>query len=261
METVRRNLIRTIQGKTVTSVTVHTPQSILKGDPNQLVGMTFADVQRVGKYLILLTDGNLTLTAHLGMSGMFIWSGDIQEVPSHVRVVIGFHDGLLYFRDIRRLKGLWIHGKDSVVWKEIGIDALSPDFTTTYLASVLASRKRDIKQLLLDQSLIAGIGNIYASEILFRAGISPQRSGQSLKNKEISALHSAVVDILEVAISMGGTTLRDYRLSNGSAGEFRQILTVYGREGENCTKCGSVIQRITQGQRSSYFCPSKGCQR
>lgn len=261
VETVRRNLERVATGKTVRSFRVVTPEIILQGNPADLIGMTFACVERKGKYLIMPTDGHLTLTAHLGMSGMFIWSGDVQQEPSHVRAVIGFDDGLLYFRDIRRLKGLWIHDNSALVWNKLGPDAISEECTPEHLRLVFTARRRDIKQLLLDQSLIAGIGNIYASEILYRAGIAPTRSGNSLQNKEIFALHSAIMEVLLSAVAAGGTTLRDYRLSDGRAGEFRQYLAVYGRAGEPCLKCGAEIHKIVQGQRSSYFCSGKSCQR
>jgi len=260
VETVRRMLETHIAGKQVTAVKVITPQSIIAGHLEQLVGLRFTEIGRIGKYLICRTDGAVHLYAHLGMSGMFYWSGNLKTEPDHVRAIIHFAEGMLYFRDVRRLKGLWITNNETFVWKQLGPDVLSDIFTPYHLTKVLCGRNKAVKLILLDQALMAGIGNIYAAEILFRAGISPLRSGKSLRKQEVVRLYGSIRNVMEAAVEMGGTTLRDYHLSDGRDAEFNRMLNVYGHEGEHCPRCGEIIIRIVQGARSSFYCPNKSCQ-
>ncbi len=263
VESVRRMLSPDIIGRTVTSVEVINPVIVRHGDLSSLVGIRIERIDRYGKYLKFMTNTNITLFIHFGMSGVLRWNHDSVHVLTHVRAVINFDNSALIYDDVRMLKGLFLYDNDMLPWKKLGIDALDPDFTPKLLTKLLINRRRAIKLALLDQAVIAGIGNIYASEILFASSINPFREAGSLNDTEIFNLHSAIISILNAAIEANGTTLRDYKLSNGKDGSFQGFLQVYGKNESSCPRCNSKmkIMKIKQAQRSTYYCQNSLCQK
>ena len=244
-----------IINKSVLGVEVSLPRIIRRGNLPDLTGRCFTEIYRQGKFICFNLDNNLKMYAHLRMTGTFLWDRDIAEKPSHIRAEIRFKDGCLLYRDIRTLGGIWLSNDGWVPWKKLGLDPLSDEFTTEALEKDLANRRISIKQALLDQSIVAGIGNIYASEVLFTAGVNPLHAANSLSTNDIANLREAVKTILIAAIDAGGTTFRDFKLSDGRDGEFQNFLKVYGKDEKPCEKCHTLIRRIVQGQRSTYYCP------
>lgn len=194
-----------------------------------------------------------------------------QPLPhKHTHIIIHFTDGTtLYFNDLRKFgwfrlyPGLKTNAllaiEDVFKASKLGPEPFSDDFSLSYFAQTIKKRRIPIKTVLLDQAVVAGVGNIYADEALFRAKIKPTRSASSLSKQEIVLLHPAITEVLQLGIDYGGTTMNTFRNVEGTAGKMREYLKVYGREGEPCTICGNPIERIKIGQRSSHFCTF--CQR
>lgn len=262
VETFRRSLELCTVGKSIVEITVVKQDIVRAGNIFDLVGKRIETIQRIGKYLLIsFSDANQVLYVHLGMSGVFIWEAEGSIEMKHVCAIFHFNQGRLLYKDVRRLKGFWVSDNANPPWTALGMDALSPELDETYLQKTVLNTRRPVKLALLDQSRIAGIGNIYASEILFNAGINPIRPATSLKKKEQVRLTSAIKRVLNAAIDAGGTTLKDYVLSNGKKGEFSQFLNVYGKENISCPRCMTMIAKVVLGQRSTYFCPNKKCQK
>ncbi|NQU05478.1 MAG: bifunctional DNA-formamidopyrimidine glycosylase/DNA-(apurinic or apyrimidinic site) lyase [Calditrichaeota bacterium] len=254
VENICRMLREKLVGHEVTDVTVHLPRVIRNGDINTLVGASFKNIYRCGKYICFDMDNGLMMYSHFRMTGTFLWKNDLAKTPTHIRVEFELENGTLLFRDIRTFGGIWIKSDGSLPWKKLGIDPFDQEFTVTELQARLGKRKQPIKQVILDQALIAGLGNIYASEVLFEACIHPLRHSNKLKKTEIKKLHDAIIKVLSAAINAGGTTFRDFQLSNGKSGAFQQFLQVYARKDKSCRICGKPIEKIVLGQRSTYFC-------
>lgn len=261
VESVRRELLGLIIGRKIVSVKVFDTVIIRQGKLKDLIGRTVESISRIGKYLRFDTDSSIKMYSHFGMSGIMLWKDHIAIEPKHVRCSITFENGTLLYDDIRKLKGLWIDHDGNLPWKKLGIDALDLMFTPETLSGLLNKRTRSIKLTLLDQALIAGIGNIYASEILFRAKVNPLREAGSLGDDEVEALHESIISVLNAAIDASGTTLKDYKLSDGKEGNFQNFLKVYGKKKGTCPRCGDQIMRIVQAQRSTYFCQNDACQK
>ncbi|MFC2150702.1 DNA-formamidopyrimidine glycosylase [Calditrichota bacterium] len=259
VESICRMLDARITGKVVQDVEVLLQRIIRAGKLDEIKGAKFTAVERRGKYIIFKLDRDLQMYSHLRMTGTFLWKLHKEEAPPHTRASIKFEDGILYFRDIRTFGGIWIYHNGELPWKELGKDPFDKGFTTNYLKECFNNRKSPIKVTLLDQSLIAGIGNIYASEILFRSKIDPHRASNEIEIKELSRIRKATISILSDAIDSGGTTFRDFQLSDGKEGAFRDFLKVYNKSGEPCTMCKTTIVKFTQAQRSTYYCPN--CQK
>ena len=255
VESIKRMLNERIIGKPITEVEISLPKIVRHGDLHRMIGGSFIQVERRGKYLVFRTDSDLTMYSHLRMSGTFIWKDDIDEIPGHIRASISFGDEKLLYRDIRTFGGLWLYENNQVPWKSLGVDPFDEKFTPSFLKKLLHKHKRPIKAVLLDQAIIAGIGNIYASEILFAAGVHPNCRANELNMKEIVKICEKTISILKASIDSGGTTFRDFKLSDGRDGEFKGFLKVYGKAGESCSVCNSSIQRIVQSQRSTFLCP------
>jgi formamidopyrimidine-DNA glycosylase len=227
-----------------------------------LPGRHVRDVRRRAKYLLIDLDGG-TLIAHLGMSG------SLRVVPcetawlKHDHYEIRLDKGrCLRFNDPRRFGSLhWVTGDPLAhpLLAGLGPEPLGKDFDGAYLAGRAKGRKVAVKQFLMDQRIVVGVGNIYASEALFRAGIHPRRAAGKVSPERYARLAAAVQAVLGEAIKQGGTTLRDYVNADGTPGYFRQKLYVYERDGQPCRKCGTPIRKLAQGQRSTYVCPS--CQK
>jgi formamidopyrimidine-DNA glycosylase len=174
----------------------------------------------------------------------------------HEHLLFHLENGLDWrFKDTRKFGRAYLVADPAEVVGQLGPEPLDPAFSSAYLAQALAGRKAPIKSLLLDQRLVAGLGNIYADEALFRARIHPLRAGGSLEPAELAALVEAVRAVISQAIAEMGTTLRDYHRPDGSVGRFQNHLQVFRRQGEPCPRCGAILQRLVVGGRSTHFCP------
>lgn len=265
VETTRKGIELLLAGKTVSAVRVHEVR-LRWPVPDDLefllVGQMLQGLGRRGKYL-LFDFGQGTLILHLGMSGHLRVVRADSERRKHDHIEIAFSDGsLLRFNDSRRFGALfWTSGPPERHPRlaELGPEPLADDFTTTYLHAVSRHRQVAIKPFLMNAAVVVGVGNIYASEALFRAGVDPHKPAGKLNRREVSKLVDSVREVLAEAIHAGGTTIRDFADSTGKPGYFRQQLRVYGRGDQPCTVCHGPIRHSRLGQRSTWFCPA--CQK
>ncbi|MFM9968510.1 MAG: bifunctional DNA-formamidopyrimidine glycosylase/DNA-(apurinic or apyrimidinic site) lyase [Burkholderiales bacterium] len=260
VEITRRGIEPHILGKQITAMVIResrmrwpVPASLKK----KLPALTVEKVRRRAKYLILEL-GEGCLIVHLGMSGS-LRVLDASEPPGgHDHVDIVFGGSLLRLRDPRRFGCvLWQDGvaEQHRLLKDLGVEPLSSDFSAEFLFRASRGRKLAIKQFLMNQRIVVGVGNIYASESLFRAKIRPTTPAGRLSLARCKALTEAVVSTLEDSLRSGGSSLRDYVQSNGEPGYFQLQTYVYDRQGEPCRKCYSPIKELRQGQRSTFYCP------
>lgn len=256
VETVRRELKERVLGRTIEKVVVNAP-SLLRGISSkdfssQIKGSSITDVKRAGKLLILELSCGKAVTLHLKMTGQLVYPGDGKA--SRVRFLLSGGE-YLDFNDRRLFAEVGLT-KD---WRNIPfVKALGPepfDITPAGFHSMLSGRKAKIKPLLLDQTFVAGIGNLYAAEALFRAGIHPAREAGSLSPRESGRLLAAVQATLKEAIKHKGSSIDQYVRPSGEQGDFVRFHKVYGREGRPCGKCGGRVKRISLGGRGTYFCP------
>jgi formamidopyrimidine-DNA glycosylase len=266
VETVRRGLERHVAGRTVEAVTVLHPRAVRRhlAGPRDfeaaLAGRTIAGAQRRGKYL-WLSAGEDALVAHLGMSGQFLVGDPDRPLGTHVRALFTFTDGGpdLRFTDQRTFGHLCIvPGGPGLPLPiaHIAPDPLEPAFDGVALATRLRMRHTGIKRALLDQSLISGVGNIYADEALWRAKLHWARPTETLTKPEIARLLAAVKEVLLEALAAGGTSFDALYIDvNGESGYFDRSLAVYGREDQPCPRCGTPVRRDPFMNRSSYSCP------
>jgi len=226
----------------------------------RLSGQTFAGAQRRGKFLIFpLLDGD-HLLIHLRMTGSLLLRSPGVEEDRHTHAVLTIDDGQrLHYRDVRKFGRLYLVEDPEEVVGSLGPEPLAREFGAAQLGERLSGRRAAIKSLLLDQRIVAGLGNIYVDEALYRSGIHPLRLGGSLTADEIAGLHLAMRAVLSEAIAHGGSTVRDYRSSWGESGRFQEQLRVFRRQGEPCPKCGTGLERIRVAGRGTHFCPR--CQR
>jgi formamidopyrimidine-DNA glycosylase len=258
VETFVRGLTPAI-GRTIVSAEVLDARLAISAE--DLVGARLAGIRRRGKYIgIDLGDGR-SLVIHLRMSGRLRLECRECETK-YVRMILRLDDGqCIYFVDPRRLGTADV--REAGFELPLGLEPLDPTFTTAALAELASQSRAPIKQLLLDQRKVAGIGNIYAAEALWRAKLAPHRPANALSKAEVGRLHKAIVGVLGEAIAQLGTTLgtsvSDYRPTAAEGGSFQNRLAVYGREGEPCERCGEGIERVIQAGRSTCFCPA--CQR
>jgi formamidopyrimidine-DNA glycosylase len=219
-------------------------------------------VERRAKYLLIGSDAG-TLLVHLGMSGSLrIVSSDVPPRPHDHWDLLIDSGKILRFHDPRRFGSLhWIEGDplEHPLLAKLGPEPLSADFDAAYLYRATRKRSVAIKQLLMNSQVVVGVGNIYANEALFRAGIAPRRAAGRLTRTQAQALVGAIKSVLKEAIKIGGTTLRDYVNASGTPGYFKQKLFVYERAKQPCRVCKTPIKQVAQGQRSSYWCAT--CQR
>ncbi len=264
VETTRLGIAPHLIGRTVSGVLVRerrlrwpVPARLARALPGQMI----KDVWRRAKYLLLTLDhGSLIL--HLGMSGSLRIVADSQPPGKFDHLDLVLDNGrCLRLRDPRRFGSAhWTEAAPErhVLLERLGPEPLGPDFTPDYLFRVTRGRRRAVRDLLLDSHIVAGIGNIYANEALFRASIDPRRAAGRISRDRCARLIEALRVTLAAAIRAGGTTLRDFS-SNGRPGYFQQTLAVYGRRGEPCPECGAAVRAVRLGQRSAFFCPR--CQR
>jgi formamidopyrimidine-DNA glycosylase len=227
-------------------------------------GATVQQVNRVGKYLLLALSSEKVLVAHLGMTGRLVFAERAEPRPPHTHAVFQLEDGVeLRYVDHRRFGVLRVYDAAQVAASPelsvLGVDPLDDAFTVEYLTGALAASRRDLKSFLLDQGRIAGMGNIYASEALYLAGLAPRRRTHRLGTERAARLHAAIRAVLEAGIANRGTSFSDYVDADGAAGVNQHALHVYGRQGQPCRRCGRAIVRLVQSARSTFYCP--GCQR
>ena len=246
-----------IPGRQIGSVDLYNPNTLVfDGSPEDcsavLHGLHIQSVSRRAKYICIRTE-TVSILIHLRMSGDLRCEPDLPGgILKHDRMVFHFTDGSrLVFNDVRKFGRVWVTGDPDAVLGGLGIEPLSPEFTPEWLAGKLRGQRRMIKAILLDQSVIAGIGNIYADESLFDAGILPSRSGESLSEPECGRLHESVRKVLEHAIEMNGSSF-DWAYKGG---HFQNEFRVYQRKGEPCPRCGTPIERTVIAQRGTHFCP------
>jgi formamidopyrimidine-DNA glycosylase len=268
VENVRRNLQSLIVGKTIDHVDVRLPRIVRTPEDVEqfaleLTGLTVTGVERRGKYLLFRVPPRV-IVSHLRMEGQYrlVQPGE-PELP-HTHVVFEFNDGSeLRYRDVRQFGTMDLVGEDSATWPSgllnLGPEPLSEQFTATGLCACLHRRNAPIKAVLLDQTCLAGLGNIYVDEALFAAGIHPETAASAVSRKKCEALTREIKEVLERAIDAGGSSIRSYVDGYGRHGGFQMALNVYGRSGEACRHCGSPIEKTRVAGRGTHFCPK--CQR
>lgn len=285
VETIRRGLSSRVVGQIISGVRVGA-RRILKVPAQRLVravrGQVIRGLDRRGKFLIFELDRHYCVL-HLGMTGQLTVREPEQRDASrffrhpitglerarqhapdhHTHLQLFFESGrALLFRDVRQFGKVFLLDKKPATrirfFAHLGLEPLSPEYTLQSFLQKFGNRKLRIKSLLLDQSFVAGVGNIYADEALFEAGIHPRRTVRSLRRWEKEQLFEAIPAVLQRGITWGGTTLRDFVNSDGEAGNHQEELKVYGRTGQPCLRCGCPIQRVVISQRGTHFCP--GCQ-
>jgi formamidopyrimidine-DNA glycosylase len=259
VETIRRSL-RPLIGQRIEAVEVVEPRlrrRIADDFGRQLIGQTIEAIERRGKYLLLHLSGGACLLAHLGMTGALLLQplGTPRQPHDHVRFQLSA--GLqLSYNDPRRFGLLQVGREDEFAeLAHMGPDPLSDAFSVSQLVALARGRKRPVKNLLMDQRALGGIGNIYANEILFRAYIRPGRQVRRLSLRDLTALLRATRTVLHAAIRHGGSSISDYRDGQGRAGYFQLRLRVYDRAGKPCPRCRTLIRRTVHAGRSSFYCP------
>ena len=263
VETIRTRLAPELAGRTFDDVTI-LDYRLTRPEPPEAVGAALAgervvDVRRRGKYLIFAFESGRHLLVHLRMSGSF--QHPAAEGPDpHRRAVVKLDDGsALAYRDVRRF-GTWLllepNELEDYLAARIGGEPLEDAFTTAQLAHAFGRRKAPAKAALLDQRAVAGVGNIYADEALWRARIHPSRPARELTRTELAALRQGIRKALELGLERQGATLRDYRDSRGARGRMQLEFRVYGRAGEPCERCGTPIEKIRAAGRGTWYCPT-----
>ncbi len=261
VETIKNTLSDDLIGKTIASAEFRLGKYSETIDKEDLIGRKILRLSRRGKYLLLHLSEGFCLIFHLRMTGRLLF--DVEEAPGgekYTRMVIGFTDGTgLKFHDVRTFGMAWLLPESELdtfpPLQKLGCEPLGDDFDAEYLKNKLQRRSGNIKSLLLDQTAVAGIGNIYADESLFRAGIHPLTQVSRLNDDELKKLCQAIREVLSEGIRNGGTTIRDYVDGSGVKGNFQNYLKVYGRTAQPCEKCGTPIKRIKISGRSTHFCP------
>jgi formamidopyrimidine-DNA glycosylase len=266
VEVVRRGLERLVVGRTIESVRVLNARSTrrhLLGPQDfadRLTGRVIVGARRRGKYFWLPLDDGAAIVGHLGMSGQLLVQPTTAPPPPQLRIVLTLDHGIdLRFADQRTFGGLWVTEQVAEVPQEIahiGLDPLDPLFDIDAVVVELTRRRTSIKRALLDQSLVSGVGNIYADEALWIARLHYARPTRTLRRREGRLLFEAVIDVMMSALAEGGTSFDSLYVDiNGESGYFERSLKVYGRAGEPCQRCATPIRRETFMNRSSYFCP------
>lgn len=277
VETVRRGLAPVMEGAVIARAAVNRPDLRWPFPPDmaaRLTGQRVLGLRRRSKYILADLSGGETLLIHLGMSGRMLVSGDalgrfVHDHPSpekHDHVVLDLDNGArVTFNDPRRFGAMDLLPTASAethkLLASIGPEPFGNDFNEPHLVAALRSRNTPVKSALLDQHVVAGLGNIYVCETLFRAGIDPRRKTGRISAARVAALVPVIRQVLSEAIEAGGSSLRDFRQADGELGYFQHAFDVYGREGQPCRApgCTGTIARVVQSGRSSFYCPA--CQR
>jgi len=266
VETVRRGLEKLILGKKIVSLDIRYPKMI-KTDLDQfqreLPGQVVKSMGRRGKYLLFyLTDK--VLISHLRMEGKYFYYPDQVPERKHAHVLIHFEDGgTLVYEDVRKFGTMELLAPELLeayfLSKKLGPEPTEQDFDLEIFRGALKKSKKPIKSHLLDQTLVAGLGNIYVDEVLWRAKVHPSRTSNSLSAQEARKVHDQTMEVLGQAVEKGGSTIRTYTNAFGEDGTMQEFHQVYDKTGEACSRCGSIIEKIQLGGRGTHFCPK--CQR
>jgi formamidopyrimidine-DNA glycosylase len=258
VETIRAELAPRLEGRTLERVEILDPRLTRPFDlfevAEELEGDRVTAVERRGKYLLLRLESGLALLVHLRMTGSFGFAP-----TSHERAVLELDDGTrLAYRDVRRF-GTWLVLEgvelEPYLAAKNGPEPLGPRFTSGWLAAQLERRRAPLKAVLLDQRVVAGLGNIYADEALWRARLNPMRPANAVEPEEARRLHRAIRAALATGIDRQGSTLRDYATPEGSTGSMQEEFRVYGREGDPCPRCRTPIAKARVGGRGTWYCP------
>lgn len=270
VEVVRRGLAQHVVGRRITDVTVLDPRSVrrhLAGPHDftaRLTGRTVVDARRRGKYLWLAVDEGDAVLCHLGMSGQFRLGDADTEAPRHLRIALDLDDGVRVFFADQRIFGGMAFSEDGAELppeiEHIARDPLDPEFDAAGFTTRLRTRQTGIKRALLDQTLISGIGNIYADEALWRARLHGARPTDALSRAQVRTVLGAAAEVMDAALAAGGTSFDALYVNvNGASGYFDRSLAVYGQADRPCPRCGTPVRREPFMNRSSYSCPR--CQR
>jgi len=265
VETIRKTLRELVIGKVIDEVIVSWPKIIKRPKDEEqfcrvLKGETINEIGRRGKFLKFYLD-RYVLVSHLRMEGRYGLYPKIKPIEPHTHVIFRFQDETeLRYRDVRKFGTMHLFQKGEEEkhppLSQLGMEPFSEQFTAERLMSKLQSTSRNIKAVLLDQKIVAGLGNIYVDEVLFRSGIHPERMAKDLTAEKVKILHREIIQTLKEAVEKGGSTVRSYVNSQGQIGMFQLDLFVYAREKEQCKICGSPIQKIKIGGRGTHFCSS-----
>ncbi len=275
VETVRQGLLPAMEGRVIARAEVNRPDlrwPLPERMAERITGARVERLRRRSKYILADLDTGESLLIHLGMSGRMLVSGvmlggfhlDHPAPQKHDHVVLHMEGGArVTFNDARRFGAMDLvrTDREAAHWLLAGLgpEPFGNEFNEEYLLERLKGRTMPIKSALLDQRILAGLGNIYVSEVLFRAGIDPRRAAGKIAAKRLAGLVPIIREVLAEAIAAGGSSLRDHRQADGELGYFQHSFRVYDREGEPCATCATPIRRIVQSSRSSFFCPT--CQR
>jgi len=269
VQTIVNDLKKALPGKKIVSFESGFEKAIkgisLSLFKKNVVGKKITGIERTGKNILIYLDDNETILVHLKMTGQLISQDTkpkIQDANKHLHHCFILDKGSLCFYDIRKFGTLSLIETSQLKDKfsKLGTDPLSKEFSLEKLKGLLKKApNKPVKALLMEQGLISGIGNIYASEILFDAKIDPRKKSSSLKNKEVEKLLESIKKILKKAILMRGTSVSDYRDASGKKGSFQDVLKVYKKDGQKCPTCDTIIEKSIIGQRSTFFCPK--CQK
>ena len=266
VETVRRGLEKLILGKKISNIDIHYPKMIktdLDEFQKEMFGQVIQSMGRRGKYLLFyLTDK--VLISHLRMEGKYFYYPDQVPERKHAHVLIHFEDGgTLVYEDVRKFGTMELLAPELLdayfVSKKLGPEPTEQDFDLEIFRGALKKSKKPIKSHLLDQTLVAGLGNIYVDEVLWRAKVHPASPSQSLTRAEATAIHEQTIEVLGQAVEKGGSTIRTYTNAFGEDGTMQDFHQVYDKAGQACSRCGSIIEKIQLGGRGTHFCPK--CQR
>ncbi len=268
VETVKRTLAEHIMGCIIEKVFIN-QETVIKTPAindfrKEIVGKTFTGIDRRGKYLIFTLTPGYKMIVHLRMTGQLVYEEEKRALKKHTHVIFFLHNGKeLRFTDQRRFGCIWLVPDEELGGISglcsLGPEPLGEDFLFEEFQKQVIRRKTRIKPMLLDQRFIAGIGNIYADEILYRSGIHPERRGESFTAEELVRLFKEIRHTLEEAVEHRGTTFSDYVDGHGEKGSYQNYLNVYQQTGKKCPRCGTLIERVKVGSRSAYHCP--GCQK
>ncbi|MCC5895150.1 MAG: DNA-formamidopyrimidine glycosylase [Alkalibacterium sp.] len=264
VENVKNGLKDLVLNRKIEAVTVLW-DNIIK-DPadgtfqSTISGQRIESIERRGKFLLFILDTHV-LISHLRMEGKFRVEEASKPLTKHTHVIFRLDTGEeLRYLDVRKFGRMSLVEKDNLLshpsLSTLGPEPVAEALSVQWLSQFLNTRKRSVKSCLLDQKMVAGIGNIYADEILFASKIHPERAGESLSPAEIKALHGSIIDIMQKAVRAGGTTIRTYSNAHGKGGNYQQNLTVYGKTGKLCVNCQTPISKIKVAQRGTHYCPT-----
>ncbi|MGL5296222.1 MAG: DNA-formamidopyrimidine glycosylase [Culicoidibacterales bacterium] len=266
VETVRQTLQPLLVDQIITDVQVRWP-NIIVGDyvawMKSMIEQRFVRIDRFGKYLLFVFENDV-LICHLRMEGKFYYQTQSEEINKHVHVIFTLSNGMqLRYHDVRKFGTMELVSKSSL-WKtkslaKLGKEPFELEQKPDYLFQKCQQTKRMIKSVLLDQTILVGLGNIYVDEVLYRAKIHPEQAANTLSKNQTAVLVEAAIAVLNKAIALGGTTIRTYQSTLGVDGKFQNELQVHTKKGESCPRCGTIIEKIKVGGRGTYLCPN--CQR